>query len=149
MKRATMMFRSAAMFLRSAVGTISWLESIELPQTSTITELLEAMGGSFSQPAILVNLGHDIRTYCKPTSKQQQVGWVLDCFSPTQLIAGILHVDDALVASGVLCYKCLVKGMKRLWPSDVGTSLEEHGSTITEVRLHTCKHRSMYYRTVV
>eukprot|EP00974_Lingulodinium_polyedra_P036363 3488316-Lingulodinium_polyedra.AAC.1 len=49
-----------------------------------------------------------------------------DCASlPTEaIVQGLLHVDDSLVLSKVLCHSCLSKGMSKLWPPDIGISIE-------------------------
>ena len=41
------------------------------------------------------------------------------------LIQGLQHVDDAMLMSGVFCDRCLSAGTKKLWPKDVGTTMEE------------------------
>ena len=89
------------------------------------------MGGSFSEPATLIDLNHDILKLQYSGSKQREVGWDLDGFSPNQLVAGWLYVDDALVGSKIYCSQCPFEGIQRLWPSDVGTTLEESGHDVT------------------
>ena len=88
------------------------------------------MGGSFSEPAALLDLGTDVSAFYRQPKIQKQVGWHVPGFSPQQLIAGMQHVDDAFLASGVFCEHCLYEGTKRLWPKNVGTTLEESGSKI-------------------
>ena len=43
---------------------------------------------------------------------------------------GCQHVDDALIGSTILCLSCLESGLKKLWPSDVGVSVEESGNKL-------------------
>ena len=88
------------------------------------------MGGSFSEPATLIDLGHDTRKLYTQTSVQERIGWSLAGYKIEELVAGLCHVGDALLASRVFCHRCLLKGLRKLWPSDVGTNLEEFGSTV-------------------
>ena len=46
------------------------------------------------------------------------------------MVAGFQHVDDALVCSKIFCEECLLNGVRKLWPEDVGVSLEGSGSHI-------------------
>ena len=99
------------------------------------TEVIERltgwpMGGSFSEPATLVDLGEAIRQLHEDVSVQRRVGWYFANTPIEKLVMGMLHVDDSLVGSCVYCHKCLFKGVESLWPPDVGTKLEEHGSRI-------------------
>ena len=96
------------------------------------------MGGSFSEPATLIDLGHDVAKFHLSAAKQEQVGWILPGYSPTQLIAGLLHVDDSHIASRVFCLRCLLRGV----PPDVGTSLEDSGASVQflQAQIHVLSH---------
>ena len=41
-----------------------------------------------------------------------------------------MHVDDSIIFSKVFCEGCLIRGVERLWPVDVGMSCEEQGQVI-------------------
>jgi len=89
------------------------------------------MGGSFSEPATLLDLGTDVHKFYTDVNFQKRVGLHISGMSPRHLIVGMQHVDDAVVASKVFCEECLERGTERIWPKDVGTSIEEKGPTIT------------------
>ena len=39
-------------------------------------------------------------------------------------IQGLIHVDDTLIASKIHCASCLEKGVKMLWPENLGIEIE-------------------------
>ena len=39
-------------------------------------------------------------------------------------IQGLIHVDDTLIASKIHCASCLEKGVKVLWPENLGIEIE-------------------------
>ena len=87
------------------------------------------MGGSFSEPATLVDLGESVyRLYTDGGNTARRVGWALDKARPDQLVQGLQHVDGAAIFSEVFCSECLLRGPQKLWPRDVGVSLEETGT---------------------
>jgi hypothetical protein len=88
------------------------------------------MGGSFSEPATLVDLGEDIFWLYNSREKARDSGWKIKGIEMEQTVQGMLHVDDCLLLSQIWCPCCLEKGTKRVWPKDVGTSMEEIGPTI-------------------
>ena len=89
------------------------------------------MGGSFSEPATLVDLGESVyRLYTDGGATARRVGWALDKARPDQLVQGLQHVGDAAIFSEVFCSECLLRGTQKLCPRDVGVSLEETGSKI-------------------
>ena len=94
------------------------------------------MGGSFSEPGTLVDLNEELRRIDDSDDALQDVGWLVEGMSLEEVVTGIMHVDDALVLSKVFCTACLEKGMRRLWPSDVGISLEEVGPTVRMLQCH-------------
>ena len=82
------------------------------------------------------------------TCNEKHTGWVLpktpgpdqprstnrkQCsdYPAQSLVQGLLHVDDAIVLSFVFCSSCLVRGVCRLWPSDVGVSEEGRGPSLS------------------
>jgi len=86
------------------------------------------MGGSFSEPATLVDLGqaaYELLTDDGRTAKR--IGWHVPGRKPASLVQGIQHVDDLLLLSCVFCVPCMLRGVKALWPGDVGTTLEGSG----------------------
>ena len=89
------------------------------------------MGGSFSEPATLIDLGESVfRLYSDCGRIAARVGWHAPNGDVSHAIAGIQHVDDAVIASTIYCERCLLRGVQRLWPSDVGVSLEESGPRV-------------------
>jgi hypothetical protein len=75
-------------------------------------------------------LEQDVHKFYTNTQFQKEIGWHVPGILAKHLIVGLQHVDDAVVASKVLCEKCLERGTEKMWPNDVGTSLEEKGPTI-------------------
>ena len=103
------------------------------------------MGGSFSEPLTLLDLGERVYRMHNSIQLQHFVGWRCDSkripkqhhdhTAAPKLVDGVQHVDDALVFSNVFCSECLHKGVSKLWPKDVGAKLEESGLSISF--LHT------------
>ena len=62
-------------------------------------------------------------------SRLMEVGWFHKGWSIDTLVAGILHVDDAMIASRVFGCCCLQR-VAKVWPEDVGFSVEEEGPTM-------------------
>ena len=85
------------------------------------------MGAAVSEPGTMVDLGHDVYRLYKHKKLAAAVGWSHKDFSTAELIQGICHVDDCVLFSAVFCFCCLYHGLRRLWPKDVGVTLEEHG----------------------
>ena len=85
------------------------------------------MGGALSEPGTLVDLQECIRLLYTHPDMLKEIGWKHRDFTVNQIVQGITHVDDSLVISKVLCHDCLYEGCCRLFPKDVGTSLEETG----------------------
>ena len=94
------------------------------------------MGGSFSEPGTLVDLSEEIRLLDENSGKLVEVGWNFKGWKLHDLVSGLMHVDDAVVFSRIFCPGCLEQGMKRLWPQDVGISLEEIGPTVRMLHSH-------------
>ena len=88
------------------------------------------MGGSMSEPATLVNISESTRLAYTLPLDHEPTGWARSDAAMSELVQGIQHVDDALLLSLVYCYECLHAGLARCWPSDCGTTLEEHGSSV-------------------
>ena len=88
------------------------------------------MGGSFSEPGTLVDLNEELRILAEDSNKMCEIGWHFKNWTLTDLVSGLMHVDDAIVFSRIFCSCCLERGMKQLWPEDVGISLEETGPTV-------------------
>ena len=87
------------------------------------------MGGPLSPSATLVDLAHDIRKAHESPSYRNHCGWkVVDARgSPIPLkhcVAGCLHIDDCVVMSRIFCTECLLRGVRKCWPSDVGVQPE-------------------------
>lgn len=90
------------------------------------------MGGSFSEPATLLDLGEDVfRLYTEHRPTITRTGWSYGNYSMSEIIQGVQHVDDAIIMSCIWCSDCLLEGVQKLWSDDVGTTLEETGNNIT------------------
>ncbi len=90
-------------------------------------------GGPLSEPGTLVDLNQDVLELHENRNNEMiKVGWHVPghSFNLSQLVLGLLHVDDSLLISRDLCVKCLESGVSKMWPSDVGVSLEEQGDVI-------------------
>ena len=83
------------------------------------------MGGSMSEPGTLVDLNEDLHFYKNNTSELHKLGWSFENKPIDKLVTGALHVDDSVVLSKIYCMDCLAKGIKAMWPLDVGMSIEE------------------------
>ena len=88
------------------------------------------MGGSFSEPATLIDLQDDVLQFHHNKSTALHCAWHHPDLSPEETVMGCQHVDDALIGSTILCLSCLESGLKKLWPSDVGVSVEETGNKL-------------------
>ena len=88
------------------------------------------MGGSFSEPATLVDLGEDIFSLYDEDQDANISGWRITGFSLDELVQALQHVDDAFLLSLVWCTDCLYKGVLMVWPQDVGVKLEEFGPMV-------------------
>jgi hypothetical protein len=88
------------------------------------------MGGSFSEPATLVDLGRSIANFYASAEIQKEAEVFLPDVPAEAHLQGLLHVDDCLLSSHIWCCKCIVRALSRIWPRDVGTSLEMEGDTI-------------------
>lgn len=89
------------------------------------------MGGSFSEPATLVDLGED--TFCLYSDEgqtAQRCGWFIPGIPVESTVQGVQHVDDAAIFSQIWCTDCLFQGTQALWPPDVGTTLEGDSSPV-------------------
>ena len=85
------------------------------------------MGGSLSPPGTNLDLEYDIRKLYKCGSKQCESGLQYKNHSMSSIIQGCLHVDDCLVFSRIWCPDCLWDAMRKIWPEDVGLTLESSG----------------------
>ena len=94
------------------------------------------MGGSFSEPATLVDLQDDVLQFYTKRPTAVHCGWYHPDLSPEETVCGVQHVDDALIGSAVLCSGCLESGLRKLWPSDDGVSVEETGLSIWYLQAH-------------
>ena len=88
------------------------------------------MGGPVSSPCTSLDLETAIARFYRDPKTAERIGWHVDGFTPAQLVQGLLHVDDAIALSKVLCVDCLFRGVEQLWPEDVGVSLEGSGGNV-------------------
>ena len=94
------------------------------------------MGGSFSEPATLIDLQDDVRQLYTKKQTAVRCGWWHSQYCTSKIVNGLQHVDDALLMSACICDNCLEQGLKKLWPSDVGVSTEEKGDEIRFLQGH-------------
>ena len=94
-------------------------------------------GGGSSEPAALIGLGAELFNLYSNSPTQIKMGWAHQGFKLEELVTGISHVGDALVASRILCAECLHTGMKKLYPKDVGVSREGSGTLIRFLQVVT------------
>ena len=87
-------------------------------------------GGSLSEPATLVDLGAAVRCIYVRSGQREPSGWAVPGAQMCEVVQGAQHVDDALVFSTVWCEQCLYDGVRKTWPADCGTSLEEGGDFV-------------------
>jgi hypothetical protein len=87
-------------------------------------------GGHFSEPATMLDLGTDIEDYINSEIRRRRVGLQYENFTAAQQLAGVLHVDDCLLISKIWCSECILEGLRKLWPKDVGTTMEESGNEV-------------------
>ena len=92
------------------------------------------MGGALSEPSTLVDLQDSIRDlyYCNDKSQLDCILHGLGSFgiSFNRVIQGLQHVDDACVMSKLLCHDCIFHIIQKIWPPDVGITLEECGPSV-------------------
>ena len=91
------------------------------------------MGGPLSEPGTLIDLQEPIRCAIGNKSSRfdfvglglgESGGGTLKDYRFGQIAQGVQHVDDAAVFSNILCVHCLEILVKKLWPEDVGVSIE-------------------------
>ena len=86
-----------------------------------------------SDAATCIDIEMDVASLAEGTATLKKVKWFIPSapsLKSYQLVAGFQHVDDALVASKICCEECLLNGVRKLWPEDVGVSLEGSGTNI-------------------
>ena len=94
-----------------------------------------AMGNSTSPGLTAFDLDFNSRRIYRSREAAQQAGCHVPHMDASRCVQGLLHVDDAWVASKVFCNTCLSDILKRCWPEDVGAKIEEVGHEINF--LHT------------
>eukprot|EP00974_Lingulodinium_polyedra_P018946 1833226-Lingulodinium_polyedra.AAC.1 len=88
------------------------------------------MGGPFSAAATTVDLEHDVSSLYCDTRVARRVGWLVPKVDMRHTVQGVLHVDDSIVFSKILCEDCLIAGVAKLFPADIGMSCEARGACI-------------------
>jgi len=84
------------------------------------------MGGHMSAAATSITIEHDIsRVFFSDRNAAAAIGWKCDQFPTSQVIQGIVHVDDALICSKMLCSSCIEEGLLQCWPRDIGMEVEQ------------------------
>lgn len=83
-----------------------------------------AMGASLSEPATLADLGDCIHRLYSDHRYACSLGLAFPSIPASQVVQGVLYVDDSLSFSRALCGKCLFRSLQELFPSDVGFTCE-------------------------
>ena len=86
-----------------------------------------------SAAATCIDIEMDVASLAQGNATLKRVKWFVPSaplLKSSQLVAGFQHVDDALVCSKIFCEECLLNGVRKLWPEDVGVSLEGSGNSI-------------------
>jgi hypothetical protein len=90
------------------------------------------MGAPLSPPLTCCDLDLSIHKVRTSPEQQKRSGWYRRHTTFDQLVAGILHVDDALLYSRQLCCDCLFDGLRKNTPADVGLTLEDRSDQGTK-----------------
>ena len=87
-------------------------------------------GGTYSEPATMVDLGYDCKRFVDSFHVRASVNLQYLDYDANHILVCLVHVDDALFGSYICCDNCIQKGIQELWPADVGVCLEEFGEEI-------------------
>ncbi len=87
------------------------------------------MGGRLSRQKTSVILGKEEGLFRHSVRRQIQWGFWFFGYTLEQIFSMIRYVDDGVVASHVLCKKCITSLVGRLWPN-LDVSWEEEGDAI-------------------
>ena len=104
-----------------------------------------AMGGCMSEPATLVNLGHNVHMLHRSAGKARDCGFVQNYWSINNIIQGVIYVDDVPTHSKVLCPDCLCKGPRKMWPKDMGITLGARDMPLDYLQARMIEKRSHCY----
>ena len=92
-------------------------------------------GGPFSEPGTCMDLGYCAAKFLSARENWQEVGMQHKDLEGAKILAGVVYVDDGLFASKIFCVKCIFQALGRVWPKDVGITLEEYGRRICFLQL--------------
>jgi len=101
-------------------------------------------GGSFSEPATMIDLGTDSIGFAMSFEVRASVGLQHGNLEADQILAGIVHVDDGLFGSYIYCSACISTGLQKLWPDDVGVNLGPVTHTMQHLRSYLLPHFISY-----
>ena len=82
------------------------------------------MGGSYSEPGTLVDLGGLIARLYIDEQLQRDIGLAVNGIPFEKTVQGLMHVDDSIMISFIHCNQCMLRGIQTLFPRDVGVSDE-------------------------
>ena len=88
------------------------------------------MGGSFSEPATNIDLGHSVLNMFRFSNIRDRINWNFENVPVDKLVFGLFHVDDGIVVSRIFCLHCLEQGILGIMPHDVGMAVEEFGPSL-------------------
>ncbi len=83
------------------------------------------MGGSLSEPLLLIDAGWHVNTFLSNPVPCDFMPGFPGHLDPCRIVAGFMHVDDLLLHSGTLCATCLQTLVRRIFPAYFGFCLEE------------------------
>ena len=87
-------------------------------------------GHAISEPATLAESGWYIRRLYQNVRRLRRLGFCWGSLSADQMFAGLLHVDDLLLASGLFCGQCMQVLLNRCFPQDFQWGAEEEGDSV-------------------
>ena len=114
----------------------SALHFISKQRYFTVGSLVMKGRGGSSEPGTLVDLSEELRIIHQSRGALHNAGWLVGVLSLEETVTGVMQVDDTLVLSTIFCTACLERGMRKVWPPDVGISLEEVGPTVCMLQCH-------------
>jgi len=102
-----------------STGDVVWERTDGLP-----------MGSPPSPPTTAYDLDLHSRRMYESKKHAQAIGVHIPGIKTSQVVQGLLHVDDSVVFSKIFCCSCLGSLVQRLWPKDVSAKIEASGPTI-------------------
>ena len=90
-----------------------------------------AMGSGASPPITAFDLDHHSRKLFTDKQTARRCGAYVPGIATSRVVQAMLHVDDCIFLSKILCSQCLAACATKLWPPDVSPKIEEVGQSIS------------------